>query len=136
MNLTGAVLTGADLTEANLTRTLLKQADLRYATLTNAILREANLTGADLRNADLTLTNFYGATLQAAKMAGAILLHTQLNHLRDLHEVIELEEAIPSGPCSLDRQTLQASVVRLPQEFLMGMGYTEDEIAQLRQLYA
>ncbi|GHO98878.1 hypothetical protein KSF_089260 [Reticulibacter mediterranei] len=48
-NLSGADLSGADLSEAN---------------LSGADLSEANLIGTDLRYADLTLTNLTGATLR------------------------------------------------------------------------
>ncbi len=63
-NLSNAILRGANLTDANLTDAILPSAILFHANLTNTILRGANLTsaklnfskltGADLTNADLT----------------------------------------------------------------------------------
>ncbi len=86
--LRGATLTGADLTEADLTEVDLTEADLTETTLTavnltGAILTEADftgatlvgatLTGADLREADLTAVNLTGAILRKADLTGAIL---------------------------------------------------------------
>jgi len=61
-------LSGANLTEANLT-----DADLAYAALTGA-----NLYGATLTDADLAGANLYGATLTGATLTGANLMGANL----------------------------------------------------------
>lgn len=73
VDLTGAYLSGADLTKANLNGVFLSGADLH-----RAILTESDLTGAYLRGADLIRANLSGAylveaTLTAANLYGADL---------------------------------------------------------------
>jgi uncharacterized protein YjbI with pentapeptide repeats len=87
-NLTGAVLTDADLHAANLTGANFTAADLTRANLTNANLTNTNFTAADLpwanlTNANLTNTNFTGAGLAGADLrtstlTGAVLTNTDL----------------------------------------------------------
>ncbi|MFC8678057.1 pentapeptide repeat-containing protein [Streptomyces griseorubiginosus] len=71
--LSGADLTDADLTRANLTRANLSGADLTGADLYSTILREADLTGADLTGVSLRR-----ACLAAADLTRAVLLDTHL----------------------------------------------------------
>ncbi len=71
IDLSGARLVGADLSDANLRAVDISGADLTWASLRGADLREskftwcdayyADFTGADLSGAELTATNFYGA---------------------------------------------------------------------------
>jgi uncharacterized protein YjbI with pentapeptide repeats len=68
-DLSGALLTGANLTGADLSGANLAGADLRDATLTGA-----NFLVADLHNANLTGTNLPGArNLTAQQIKGAIV---------------------------------------------------------------
>ena len=72
-NLSGANLSGADLSEANLSG-----ANLSWANLSEANLRGANLAGADLSEANLSWANLAGANLSwanlsEANLAGAII---------------------------------------------------------------
>ena len=81
--LTGTDLSGAILTEANLSYAYLPGAILTGTDLSGAILTEANLAGVDLSDADLfsailteatlTDTHFEGATLTNAHFEGATL---------------------------------------------------------------
>ena len=81
--LTSAVLTQAYLTEANLTRANLSEAYITEARLSRAILAEANLSvanltraylnAADLTRANLTKADLAGATLEGANLSGANL---------------------------------------------------------------
>lgn len=64
--LPSAKLLNADLSGADLTRADLSKADLRGANLTLADLFGANLSGADLSGANLTLTDLFGANLSGA----------------------------------------------------------------------
>jgi uncharacterized protein YjbI with pentapeptide repeats len=82
-NLTGANLTSANLTGANLRQANLTGADLSNANLTDAYLfladlstarlTEANLTGANLSNANLTRANLREANLTGANLSNANL---------------------------------------------------------------
>ena len=71
IDLSGARLVGADLSNANLRAADLSGSDLTWAKLHGADLRDAKFTwcdaywadfsGADLTGTELTATNFYGA---------------------------------------------------------------------------
>lgn len=83
-DLTGAHLTGADLTRAHLsgaylTGAHLSAANLSGADLRGAHLREAHLSGADLRGAYLISAHLRRAHLGAADLRGAILIEADLN---------------------------------------------------------
>ena len=69
-NLTGADLTGADLSYANLTGANLTGADLTDVNLTGANLTYINLTGADLTGVNLSYANLTSANLKGAKLKG------------------------------------------------------------------
>jgi uncharacterized protein YjbI with pentapeptide repeats len=75
-NLKGAMLAGADLSNANL-----KDVDLGGATLNNADLTSANMEGANLfmanlSDTDLSSANLKGADLNYANLKGVILCNT------------------------------------------------------------
>ncbi len=72
-DLTGAVLTDADLTDA----------DLTGAVLTDAVLTDADLTGAVLTDADLTGAVLTGAVLTGADLTRAVLTRAVLTPVRD-----------------------------------------------------
>jgi hypothetical protein len=59
--LNGSELSGVDLSDANLNRT-----DLKWANLSDARLSRADLTGSDLTGVDLSNTNLNGAYLKGA----------------------------------------------------------------------
>jgi uncharacterized protein YjbI with pentapeptide repeats len=106
-HLTGALLVGADLSEANLSRAILDEANLSRAILveanlsgahltrahfTDAALSRANLSGAHLVEADLRDANLPEANLARAKLCGAYLTSAHLHRahlveaiLRDAH---------------------------------------------------
>jgi uncharacterized protein YjbI with pentapeptide repeats len=78
MNLRGAFIEGADLTDANLrgadlSEAVLNGANLRHADLREATLVDANLKGADLTGADLGDANLMRATLVETTLCGADL---------------------------------------------------------------
>jgi uncharacterized protein YjbI with pentapeptide repeats len=72
-DLSGATLTGADLSWSDLTKATLTGADLSEADLYEADLSGATLTGADLSDADLFGTDLTAATLTGADLSGADL---------------------------------------------------------------
>ena len=87
-NLSGAYLSSADLSDANLRNVdlgsanlrnaNLRRADLRNADLSNADLRNADLSNADLRNADLSNADLRNADLSKANLRRADLYRTNL----------------------------------------------------------
>jgi hypothetical protein len=83
INLMGADLSGAKLTQANLSQVSLynanlSHADLSHANLVGANLFNANLSGADLSFAKLAGGKLYNANLQDASLVGAELHGTNL----------------------------------------------------------
>ncbi|WP_256986329.1 MULTISPECIES: pentapeptide repeat-containing protein [unclassified Rhodococcus (in: high G+C Gram-positive bacteria)] len=79
-DLTRADLINADLTGANLTEANLTGANLTEANLTGARLTEANLTGARLTEANLTGANLTEANLPGAHVLGANLTRVNLTY--------------------------------------------------------
>jgi len=78
-NLSGADLSGADLSRANLFEADLSGADLSRANLYGADLSGANLSGANLYGADLSGANLSGADLSRADLSGANLSGADLS---------------------------------------------------------
>ena len=70
-NLARAQLEGAQLENADLEDVDLREANLQHARLTDANLRMAHLQGADLRGADLCRADLRGANLRGAQLTGA-----------------------------------------------------------------
>jgi hypothetical protein len=73
--------------------------------------------------------------MAGAQMAGAILYETLIAHCADLHEAVGLDEVVHRGASAIDRATLARSAARLPEAFLLGVGYASDEVAALRRAY-
>jgi uncharacterized protein YjbI with pentapeptide repeats len=139
-NLTAARLVGAQLSGANLFRSGLTQADLSRADLSGA-----SLVGADLSRTKLCRANLTGTLLVDARLTGtnlgdtdlsnATLGRTILDFCDNLHEAKGLENLVHAGPSALDAHTLRASVTKLPHVFLKGVGYKDEEIEALIELY-
>jgi hypothetical protein len=84
LNLSGAIMYGADLSGASLELADLSEADLSGANLSGARLDGVDLSGADLRMANLSgarlnSANLSGADLGAAKLSGADLYGADLS---------------------------------------------------------
>ena len=75
----GADLSGADLTKARLVFSDFMRTSLSGANLSGAYLMWANLIGADLSGADLSGANLYCANLMEANLEGANLKATDLS---------------------------------------------------------
>jgi|GEM_PF-1273247 len=128
--LIGARLIGADLSEANLSEANLKgaclsEADLRGVHLNKACLNGARLIGADLSRADLS-----NADLKEAELG-----YTNFVRCNTLHQAKNLESIKHWYASSLDGATLRASIAYLSDVFLQGVGYTNEEIENLRAIY-
>ncbi len=78
-DLSGAALSGADLSGTTMTNADLSGADLSTAIISDATLNNANLSGADLRRANLTRSSVNNANLSNAKLARADLRGSNLN---------------------------------------------------------
>lgn len=78
-DMTGADLSGKDLTDANLTGAILVGAKLRDTTLNGAALIGADLRNADLSNARLNPSTLGVADLSRANLLGADLKGAQMN---------------------------------------------------------
>ena len=79
IDLTGAILSGANLDGADLARALLRGADLARASLVGADLTGARLRDADLTSASLVGADLTDAILEGAKLARAILARANLS---------------------------------------------------------
>ena len=87
VDLSGAILTGANLVGANmwgvgLTGANVTGTNMSDANLTNAMLTGADLTAADLSDANLLHATLSGATLAGADLTDAILLNADLSGAR------------------------------------------------------
>jgi len=144
--LEGAVLLEVDLSYSDLTYTELAFASIyntnfSYADLTETTLCEATLSGANLSHAHLfgtalQHTDLTGTNFEQADVTGSILKGTLFIDCRNLHNAVGLTEMEHEGPSILDVKTLRASVAYLPDGFLLGVGYTPSEIANLRRFYS
>ena len=79
--LSGANLSGADLSDANLRCANLSDADLSDADLRRADLSDADLSDADLRRADLSDANLSDADLRRADLSGSKGLLDAINYM-------------------------------------------------------
>jgi uncharacterized protein YjbI with pentapeptide repeats len=78
-NMTGADLSGRDLTDANLTGAILVGAKMRDTILNGAALIGADLRNADLKNAKLNPSTLAVTDLSRANLVGADLEGAQMN---------------------------------------------------------
>ena len=124
-DLRGAYLFRADLGGADLSGTNLRQSELEWADLT-----EADMTSADLRDANLWFSNLNAAELNGTNMSGALLHETTLADV-ELSGVKGLELIRHQGPSIIDERTLRKSWP-LPEEFLRGVGLSDETIAFYR----
>ena len=132
VNLSYADLRGASLVAANLADSNLTCADLRDATACKSHFAGVNLTAADLTGAafqrvDCTEADFTNANLTDVALDGNLFIAC-----RNLHTATGLETIKHLGPSTLDVRTLRESVLHLPSVFLRGVGYTDEEIQNLR----
>ncbi len=162
-DLTGAFLSRTDLTGANLYGTNLYGVDLTESMLVEADLTGTNLCasdfiGADLSNANLSAANlcqvnFFWATLDNANLSranlystsfiktffkntnfdSAILGQTVFSDV-DLLQLEGLDSCLHRSRSYVDANILLRAGDILPQEFLRGIGLTEDFIKYLPSL--
>jgi hypothetical protein len=134
-DLCGARLRSADLSHAKLRSANLEGADLRGANLTRADLTYARLSSSDLSRAILTGVSFYQTDLAFAKLFRASLGYASFSFCESLVQACRLDSLRHNGPSSLDHHTLKLCTAGLPDAFLAGVGYTQDEVRLMRAMY-
>ncbi len=152
-DLSGAFLSRTDLTGANLYETNLYGVDLTESVLVETDLTGANLSNANLSAANLCQVNFFWATLDNANLARANLYSTSFiktffNNTNfdsailgrtvfsdvDLLQLEGLANCLHHSRSYVDANILLRHGDILPQEFLRGIGLTEDFIKYLPSL--
>jgi len=137
-NLKRVNLRGANLSQANLDWTNLIHACLSESLLTNAIFREAYLLDTDLHRADLSGADFRKAHLSEVNLSGAVLKNTDFTESLvsrlllcevDLSQAKGLASMHHAKRSSVDLATLQLSKGTLPDQFLRGVGLTDQFIS-------
>ncbi len=139
-------LSGADLSGATLNEAYLRQIDLSEVKLTKAVLRESNFSGifvneADLSGADLKGIQLKNVIISSTKLEGADFGMAYLSQILifncdTLSLATNLEYIKHYGDSSIDHLTLKACVNDLPYGFLIGVGYSRQEIKYLKSIYA
>lgn len=141
MDLSGANLRRADLTDSNLNGANLKSANLDWADFRWADLIKADLSGTSLDRADFHKADMDGANLSKTKLANtnfedanlrhSVFLKAVMAHARfintDLADTKSLEKTYHAGPSFLDIETISKSG-HIPKEFLRGCGLSESSI--------
>lgn len=137
-----------DLSGADLDHLDLRGANLDVAQITESSLIGTDLRGADLWLADLSLSDLTGANLSASSLIKTIFVRTTLTgaifrntslHLTvfsdvDLSKCKFLETCIHTGPSSIDLMTLRQSG-NLPPIFLRGAGLSDSLIDYIPTLF-
>jgi hypothetical protein len=134
-DMSGADLRGAELSNANLTGANLSGANLTGAELNGTNLTNANLTSADFRDTDLSGAQLTGTMLAGTNLTGAQLSMTLFAMCADLWKAVGLDKVRHVAQSSLDRYTVVNNVRDLPDVFLVGVGYVQQELAEYRRLY-
>lgn len=151
--LSGATLTGRNLSAVNFRFARLDHADLRDAELSDADLTLADLSHADLKGANLAGAKLfyaiaYDADLSNAQLVGtdfrfAELLRVKMNNAsmgwtifgeNDLGTVEGLDSVTHSGPTDVGMSTIYRSSGRVPEAFLRRAGIAENLVEHISLL--
>jgi hypothetical protein len=84
--------------------------------------------GANLSNAVFVRTHLIGVDLTRTNLSKARLANTCFEGCDTLDQAKGLQLVKHQGPSTLDALTLRSYVRNLPIQFLLGLGYTEEEI--------
>ena len=137
-DLSGALLSGADLSRANFINANLSQAQLSGANLTDAYLGGANLSMANLRDANLSGASLSGvnlieADLNGADLTGATIGSTIFGYV-DLSSVKGLDTVRHIVPSTMGIDTLYLSSGNISEVFLKGCGVPDTFIDFVKSL--
>lgn len=149
-NLNGADLSGAYLGLANLSGADLRLANLRGAYLNDAYLSRADLSGATLTEANLRLANLRQANLTEAYLREVCLAEADLRESNfteakvgwtifgatDLRETKGLDSVRHEGPSTIGIDTIYASHGQIPEVFLRGAGVSDEFIDYISSFIA
>lgn len=148
VKLDGATLQSArifksNLSNVNFSKTNVFNSNFEYSTLNDASfvgceLFGANFSGSDLSNVDLSgailyRTNFTAANLDNTNFSNSNLGETIFG-LTNLGMAMNLEEVKVDAPCSIDFQTIRASL-KIPKTFLIKIGLPELYVDYLPDFY-
>jgi uncharacterized protein YjbI with pentapeptide repeats len=120
-SLYGKDFSGSDFSGAAFSETLLSNTNFSEANLEGAIFIRSHLLGANLRGAILTKARLGSTAFQRCDSLGEAMGLAAVDH---------------HWGSSIDSATLQACISKLPDVFLQGAGYSNDQIEQLRLLYS
>lgn len=150
VDLAGAAMYAIELEGTQKTRSPIYDLNNRVVTLSGAKFSKANLSGAvfsetmiigtDFSNANLTGAVFVRShlirtNLKGANLSGARLMNTSFSDCPTLCKAKSLDKLEHSGPSTLDSRTLRSCVKDLPNDFMLGAGYTMEEINRLQAMY-
>ncbi|MAG94555.1 MAG: hypothetical protein CMJ48_12530 [Planctomycetaceae bacterium] len=134
-----AVLRAADLSNATLTDVDLADASLRNAECSGAVLTDVDLTEADLTNAcfdgaQLKRVRFNGANLTGCRFGGASFSECRfgwsvLGNI-DFGQSVGLETSVHDAPSTVGIDTLDRSLGKIPETFLLDAGLASETIAR------
>jgi len=85
------------------------------------VVRDSDLTGLDLTD----------ATLQSVSFINCLSLHLATG----LESILHKKPWSWQCPSSLDAATIRASIQHLPDVFVLGLGYSQEEVTAWRELY-
>jgi hypothetical protein len=110
-------------------------ADLSGAVFSEETVVRANFTDANLLGAVLVRSHFVSCRFTGTNLSNACLMNTCFTDCGSLHRAKGLDAVEHAGPSILDARTLRSSIAKLPLGFLLGAGFTEQEVLAFRTLY-
>jgi uncharacterized protein YjbI with pentapeptide repeats len=141
--LTGANLRGMIAARGNFVGADLASADLSAVNVASATFARANLYRVRLRAADLTGACFRGANMWEADITDAVVANADFSFAEfgrttlgflDLQKTQGLVDIVHGGPSSLGIETLQQSSGEIPEQFLRGIGISDNFIRYAKSL--
>lgn len=140
IELTGGLASGSPTFDLKRRKVDLHGANLSSADLSSAVFSEEVVVGADFSKANLqqavfVRSHFIRTNFTGANLSGARLMNTSFSDCPTLRLAVGLDTMEHRGPTALDARTLRTCVGALPDAFLLGAGYTSEEIRHLRSLY-
>ena len=155
-NMSESILRFADLQNIYSNRGDFSNADMYSSDLSEAFLRSVKFFGADMTAVTLRQTSLFKTNLEFVKLNRANLMGTifvsvkfnstnffqadmflaSFNRCSSLSKAKNLDQLFIEGNISIDNMTLRKCINHLPNKFLFGIGYTDDEIKYLRSMYS
>lgn len=105
---------------------------LQGVKLANGTLAGASFRGADLRGAFLGDASLVAVRLRGSNFSGAQFRWTSI--ASDLSEAVGLDEVVHQGPSHVSVDSILRFKEDLPERFLRGCGFRDEEIAYFRSV--